>query len=153
MGPMMMATAQNGHTDPRAQLEEIIDNLLNKIWEIMVQLNEYSSENKWAILNSLQDLTGCLDDINRLQEKIKHIKVPMTVIDYIDEGRNPDIFMSEYVEEVMTENNVVNVKNEAIIDFKGMLLEQLQETFPEQTDAYKKCVQMNNSDLPATNGH
>lgn len=57
MGPMMMATSaerqQNGHSDPRAQLEQIIDNLLIKIWEIMVQLNEYDSENKWAISHSL----------------------------------------------------------------------------------------------------
>ncbi|CAG8520191.1 10078_t:CDS:2 [Acaulospora colombiana] len=142
----MMATAQNGHTDPRAQLEEIIDNLLNKIWEIMVQLNEYESENK-------KELVECLDEVNRLQEKIKHIEIPMTVVDYIDEGRNPDIFTSEYVEEVMTENQVVNIKNDAIIDFKNLFLEQLQETFPEQTDAYKKCVQMNSNDLPATNGH
>ncbi|CAG8793381.1 12534_t:CDS:1, partial [Gigaspora rosea] len=39
---------QNGHSDHRAQLEQTIDQLLTKIWEIMVQLNEYDSENKWA---------------------------------------------------------------------------------------------------------
>ncbi|CAG8539137.1 11532_t:CDS:2 [Diversispora eburnea] len=140
---------QNGHSDPRAQLEQIIDNLLIKIWEIMVQLNEYdsyNSEKKWAISHSLKDLIDYLDEVNRLQEKIKHIEVPMT-------GRNPDIFMSEYVEEVMTENQAVNVKNDAIIDFKDLLLEQLQETLPEQTNAYKKYVQANDNDLPTTNGH
>ncbi|CAG8740596.1 14741_t:CDS:2, partial [Racocetra fulgida] len=81
---------QNGHSDPRAQLEQTIDQLLTKIWEIMVQLNEYDSENKWAV------------------------NIPFIIIRFIDEGRNPDIFMADYVEEVMQENQAVKVKNEAI---------------------------------------
>lgn len=33
---------------------------------------------------------------------------------YIDEGRNPDKFMMDYVEEVTEESASMNVKNEAI---------------------------------------
>ncbi|CAG8588602.1 29605_t:CDS:2, partial [Gigaspora margarita] len=105
---------QNGHSDPRAHLEQTIDQLLTKIWEIMVQLNEYDSENKWAVSRSLTDLVACFEEVNILQEKIQHIQVPMKVIEFIDEGRNPDIFMADYVDEVMQENQAVKVKNEAI---------------------------------------
>lgn len=137
----MMATVseprqQNGHSDPRAHLEQTIDQLLTKIWEIMVQLNEYDSENKWAVSRSLTDLVACFEEVNILQEKIQHIQVPMKVIEFIDEGRNPDIFMADYVDEVMQENQAVKVKNEAIQGFREMLLEQLKETFPEQTNAW-----------------
>ncbi|RIB12642.1 transcription factor subunit Med10 of mediator complex-domain-containing protein [Gigaspora rosea] len=120
---------QNGHSDHRAQLEQTIDQLLTKIWEIMVQLNEYDSENK-------TDLVACFEEVNKLQERIQHIQVPMKVIEFIDEGRNPDIFMADYVDEVMQENQAVKVKNEAIQGFREMLLEQLKETFPEQTNAW-----------------
>ncbi|CAG8572647.1 1496_t:CDS:2, partial [Scutellospora calospora] len=114
-------------------LKKTIDQLLTKIWEIMVQLNEYDSENKWAVSRSLTDLVACFEEVNALQEKIHHIEVPMKVIEFIDEGRNPAIFMADYVDEVMQENRAVKVKNEAIQGFRKMLLEQLQETFPEQT--------------------
>lgn len=63
MGRMMMATAsepeqppqQNGHSDSRIQLEDNIDNLLVKIWEIMVQLNDYSPDpdQKWVLSRTL----------------------------------------------------------------------------------------------------
>jgi hypothetical protein len=67
MGPMMMATTsepeqppqqnaqQNGHSDPRSQLEDTIDNLLVKIWEIMVQLNDYNPnpDQKWVLSRTL----------------------------------------------------------------------------------------------------
>ncbi|CAG8600433.1 1954_t:CDS:2, partial [Cetraspora pellucida] len=82
------------------------------------------------------DLVDCFEEVNKLQEKIQHIKVPMKVIEFIDEGRNPDIFMADYVDEVMQENQAVKVKNEAIQGFRDMLLEQLKETFPEQTNAW-----------------
>ncbi|CAG8584885.1 918_t:CDS:2 [Funneliformis caledonium] len=177
---------QNGHSesrDPRTQLELTIDNLLTKIWEIMVQLNDYNPENKWALSHTLSDLADRFDEIHKLQEKIKHIEVPLEVIEYIDEGRNPDKFMVDYVEEVIKENESVNIKNEAIqvisiliykkhfnsfndfldsIDinsfqllmncqnFSELLLDQLQESFPEQTDCYKQ-YQLSKS--KTTNGH
>ncbi|CAB4419971.1 unnamed protein product [Rhizophagus irregularis] len=164
MGPMMMTTAteteqpsqqnaqQNGHSDPRSQLEDTIDNLLIKIWEIMVQLNDYNPnpDQKWVLSHTLSDLAVCFDDIHKLQEKIKHIEVPLEVIEYIDEGRNPDKFMMDYVEEVTEESASMNVKNEAIKDFSNLLLEQLQESFPEQTDFYKQCQ---SSKSTTTNGH
>ncbi|CAI2184268.1 2897_t:CDS:2 [Funneliformis geosporum] len=161
MGPMMMATAsepeqppqQNGHNesrDSRTTLELTIDNLLTKIWEIMVQLNDYNPENKWALSKNLSELADQFDKIHKLQEKIKHIEVPLEVIEYIDEGRNPDKFMVDYVDEVIKENESVNIKNEAIQNFSELLLEQLQESFPEQTDCYK---QYQSSKSKKTNGH
>src|ERR1043166_10088883 len=109
MGRMMMATVsepekppqQNGHSDSRIQLEDNIDNLLVKIWEIMVQLNDYSPDpdQKWVLsrtlyveisnfilhlkivkflnyfYNNRSDLANCFEEIHKLQEKIKHIEV------------------------------------------------------------------------------
>ncbi|RIA81819.1 transcription factor subunit Med10 of mediator complex-domain-containing protein [Glomus cerebriforme] len=143
---------QNGHSDPRTQLEDTIDSLLVKIWEIMVQLNDYNPnpDQKWVLSRTLSDLADCFEEIHKLQEKIKHIEVPLEVIEYIDEGRNPDKFMIDYVEEVMEESASMNVKNEAIQDFSKLLLEQLQESFPEQTDFYKQCQ---SSKSKTTNGH
>ncbi|GBB93841.1 hypothetical protein RclHR1_02240013 [Rhizophagus clarus] len=163
MGPTMMATSeteqppqqnsqQNGHSDPRSQLEATINNLLVKIWDIMVQLNDYNPnpEQKWVLSRNLSDLAECFEEIHKLQEKIKHIEVPIEVIEYIDEGRNPDKYMMDYVEEVTEESASMSVKNEAIKDFSNLLLEQLQESFPEQTDFYKQCQ---SSKSKTTNGH
>jgi len=51
---------------------------------------------------------------------------------------------------VMEESESMNVKNDAIQDFSKLLLEQLQESFPEQTDFYK---QYQSSKSRTTNGY
>ncbi|CAJ0846366.1 4327_t:CDS:10, partial [Entrophospora sp. SA101] len=95
----------NGHSDPRSQLETTLESLINRLWDITVKLNEYDNhQNKQSLTNSLVDLATLYERVNTLQEKIKQIDVPIDVIDSIDEGKNPDIYMRDYVEEVMVEH-------------------------------------------------
>ncbi|CAH1761039.1 7474_t:CDS:10 [Entrophospora sp. SA101] len=108
----------NGHSDPRSQLETTLESLINRLWDITVKLNEYDNhQNKQSLTNSLVDLATLYERVNTLQEKIKQIDVPIDVIDSIDEGKNPDIYMRDYVEEVMVEHMSVINKNNAVMGY------------------------------------
>nr|CAG8615781.1 11831_t:CDS:2 [Entrophospora candida]CAG8622245.1 3886_t:CDS:2 [Entrophospora candida] len=134
----------NGHSDPRSQLETTLESLINRLWDITVKLNEYDNhQNKQSLTNSLVDLATLYERVNMLQEKIKQIDVPINVIDSIDEGKNPDIYMRDYVEEVMIEHMSVINKNDAVMDFKDLVLNQLGEIFPAESNIYKNKNQKN----------
>jgi len=50
---------------------------------------------------------------------------------YVEDGRNPDIYTREFVEIVAKQNQFLNGKMRAFGDFKDVLAEQINTTFPE----------------------
>ena len=55
----------------------------------------------------------------------------MCVHRYVEDGRNPDIYTREFVEIVAKQNQFLNGKMRAFGDFRDVLAEQINTTFPE----------------------
>ena len=53
--------------------------------------------------------------------------IPPEIIDYVDDGRNPDIYTREFVELVQRGNAVINGKREAFADFSRIFADKLVE--------------------------
>jgi mediator of RNA polymerase II transcription subunit 10 len=62
---------------------------------------------------------------------IQDILVPPEVIDYVANGRNPDIYTREFVENVQRGNQVLNGKMEAFGTLAEMLARETKSAIPE----------------------
>jgi mediator of RNA polymerase II transcription subunit 10 len=53
------------------------------------------------------------------------------VIQYVEDGRNPDIYTREFVELVAKSNQLMNGKRRAFRRFRDVLAAQMEVGFPE----------------------
>ena len=73
------------------------------------------------------DLTHSLSDVQNLTRSTPLPSIPPEIIDYVDEGRNPDIYTREFVELVQRGNAVINGKRDAYASFSRIFAERLVE--------------------------
>lgn len=57
--------------------------------------------------------------------------VPPELIDYVENGRNPDIYTREFVELVRRGNQLMKGKNSAFADFRDVLAKNMCKANPE----------------------
>lgn len=61
-------------------------------------------------------------------------QIPPEIIEYVDQGRNPDIYTREFVELVQSSNQELKGKCEAFASFRDILGEELVKAMPELKD-------------------
>jgi mediator of RNA polymerase II transcription subunit 10 len=82
-----------------------------------------------------------LNEFKKLEELCDphyDIEIPMDILNYIDEGKNPDLFTKDILEKCIKANESVKGKIEALEKFRQALEKEIRTTFPEHYAAYAK---------------
>lgn len=66
--------------------------------------------------------------------------IPPELIQYVDNGRNPDIYTRELVEAARKSNQLMKGKLEAFGDMRDVLAEQMRNAMPELTEDVDRAV-------------
>lgn len=66
-----------------------------------------------------------------------HIQIPIDVIRFIDEGRNPDEFTKDLINNCIQRNQATKGKVDAFKMLRKNLLEEIEDAYPEETEAYR----------------
>lgn len=75
------------------------------------------------------------------------------IIEYVDEGRNPDIYTREFVEVVQKSNQYMKGKSEAFAGFRDALAEEIVKAWPEmKADVDQVLHDACTDTAPRTNG-
>lgn len=89
-------------------------------------------------LNSHQ-LTASLSALSDSSSAL-HVHLPPEIIDYIDQGRNPDIYTRELVESVQRSNQFLKGKSEAFAGFRDCLADEIIKHLPEAEAKVKNIL-------------
>nr|XP_009940822.1 PREDICTED: mediator of RNA polymerase II transcription subunit 10 [Opisthocomus hoazin] len=81
-------------------------------------------------------VTG-LQDIDKCRQQLHDISVPLEVFEYIDQGRNPQLYTKECLERALAKNEQVKGKIDTMKKFKSLLIQELTKVFPEDMAKYK----------------
>jgi mediator of RNA polymerase II transcription subunit 10 len=92
-----------------------------------------------SLLSQLQNLIASAPHLN--------ISVPAEVIDYVQEGRNPDIYTREFVELVMKLNQMHKGKTEAFSMFRDVLAREFVGAVPEMEGPVRRVVESSGGKL------
>lgn len=63
------------------------------------------------------------------------------MIQYVEDGRNPDIYTREFVELVVKQNQFMSGKRRAFRRFRDVLASQIEVGFPELREEVGKIVE------------
>ena len=117
-------------TDVSNKIKDVIQNL----YDVQSQTHGFVPETQGLLIDKMAELTQSLADLQRLTDRnispsnpVQGIDLAPEIVDYVDDGRNPDIFTRDFVELVQRGNAVVNGKKQAFRDFSQVYAKALKE--------------------------
>ncbi|VVA97831.1 unnamed protein product [Arabis nemorensis] len=129
--------------DPSAAKEDLnqvinsIQKTLGLLHQLHLTISSFTPANKHHLLNRINSLVSELDSMAKLSEKC-NIQVPMEVLNLIDDGKNPDEFTRDVLNSCVARNQVTKGKTDAFKDLRKHILEELEQTFPDEVDMYRE---------------
>ncbi|KAL3356928.1 hypothetical protein AABB24_017542 [Solanum stoloniferum] len=98
---------------------------IDKTLEILHQLSSFDVD----VASHLNNLVFEFDNMAKLGENCHSIKVPMEVLNLIDNGKNPDEFTRDLLNNCIAKNQITKGKVDTFKDLRGHLLEDLEQRF------------------------
>ncbi|OQU96540.1 hypothetical protein CLAIMM_02608 [Cladophialophora immunda] len=120
-----------------SNVHNTIKDIIQHLTEIQIQTHGYIPATRDLLVDKFSDLTNSLSQLKRLTSPtespnnyIHQVAIAPEIVDYVDDGRNPDIFTRDFVENVQRGNAVINGKQQAFRDFTEIFAQKLKEGIP-----------------------
>lgn len=119
---------------PLGSLQEEISGIIETFVHLGVQVHDFqgTQEAKLGLANHINKTITKLREISTRND-LSDIMVPTDLLNYIQDGRNPDIYTREFVEVVRKINQYLNGKSLAFEQFRDILGASIKQEFPELT--------------------
>ena len=126
-----------GPVKDTTNVHNTIKDVIQTLTDIQLETHGYIPGTQDHLVDRLTDLTQSLASLKHLTSTqdspnsyIHQVAIAPEIVDYVDDGRNPDIFTRDFVENVQRGNAVINGKQEAFKDFTQVFAQKLKEGIP-----------------------
>lgn len=112
----------------------------------MGQVSNYDSagrSSREALAHDLQTLDASLLSVHRTSNTTlsSQIGIPGPLLQYVEDGRNPDIYTREFVELVRRMNQLTRGKVHAFKSFRDVLAHEMDTALPELREDVKVVLE------------
>lgn len=123
---------------PLIQAAEKVANLIESFIElgVLVHDNQGTPQSNLALSNKIQTLTNQLKTVSH-SDDLRDRLIPVDVVSYIEDGRNPDIYTREFIEVTAKLNAKLKGKMQGFEKLGNMLSEKLAQEYPRLEDGLK----------------
>lgn len=105
--------------------------------QIRIIVSDFQPQGQNVLNQKIQALVGGLQEIDKLKNQVQDVQVPLEVFEYIDQGRNPQLYTKDCIEKALNKNEEVKGKIDSYRKFKTNMLVELQKTFPKELNKYR----------------
>ncbi|KXN72599.1 hypothetical protein CONCODRAFT_77689 [Conidiobolus coronatus NRRL 28638] len=132
---MELTPAEQKQENIRKVCEKELENLNEALLDIGITMHDYTKQREPIVQERINDLVNRFRVIDNIVSELD-IMVPYDVINYLENGKNPDLFTRDFIERAAAENHFTKGKIAAHKDFYNILKEELNSTFPEDMKIY-----------------
>jgi len=119
-------------------VDDKIRDVIQNLYDFQQHVHGFRPEQQERMIEKVEDIAASLQELDTVTKDqsnpIQKVRVAPDIIDYVDAGRNPDIYTREFVELVQRGNSVINGKQKAFRDFSKIFAEALKENFDGMDD-------------------
>ncbi|KAG5228176.1 RNA polymerase II mediator complex family protein [Salix suchowensis] len=123
----------------------LVEKTLGLLHQLYLTVSSFNTASQLPLLQRLNGLVTELDNMVKLSEKC-NIQVPMEVLNLIDDGKNPDEFTKDVISSCIAKNQVTKGKTDAFKSLRKHLLEELEQTFPDEVESYREIRAMSSAE-------
>ncbi|AOA63399.1 Subunit of the RNA polymerase II mediator complex [Komagataella phaffii GS115] len=112
------------------QVENELSQLIETLIHLGVQVHDYAgtAESQLGLSNNINKV---VEHLQKLHNTDLNIPIPVDVVNYIEDGRNPDIYTREFVEVVRKLNQFLRGKQLGFKYAQSTLGQKIVNEFPE----------------------
>ncbi|KAL1128907.1 hypothetical protein AAG570_013441 [Ranatra chinensis] len=110
---------------------------IENVRQIRIIVSDFQPQGQNVLNQKIQSLVYGLQEVDKLKSQVQDVHVPLEVFDYIDNGRNPQLYTKDCIEKALTKNEQVKGKIDAYRRFKSYLLVELNNVFPNELAKYR----------------
>ncbi|KAF7996748.1 hypothetical protein HCN44_002394 [Aphidius gifuensis] len=118
-------------------LEEQLEDFVENVRQIRIMVSDFQPQTQSVLNSKIQSLVSGLQEVDKLKSQVQDVHVPLEVFDYIDQGRNPQLYTKDCIEKALTKNEEVKGKIDAYRKFKANMLVELNRVFPNELAKYR----------------
>ncbi|KAM0363386.1 hypothetical protein HYE67_007613 [Fusarium culmorum] len=129
-------------------LEQQLKDIIQDLYQIMVQVSTYDSagrSSREVLINEMYHTKTLSESLRTLHASASPPhnlpSVPPELLEYVEHGRNPDIYTREFVELVRRGNQLMRGKLNAFGTFRDVLAENMTTAMPELRDDVAQVVE------------
>ncbi|CEP62396.1 mediator complex subunit NUT2 LALA0_S05e04698g [Lachancea lanzarotensis] len=133
--------------DDLATTEQEVGSIIESFIELGVSIYDFpgTSEAAQGMMTNLQRNVDRLRNLNRKSNdpdsQLAGFQVPMEVLQYIEDGRNPDVYTRDFVEAIRRSNQYQRAKMNGVKQLRDKLAEKIVAEFPDMQDSVKDILQ------------
>ncbi|VDP05071.1 unnamed protein product [Heligmosomoides polygyrus] len=98
---------------------------------------DFGARSQEPFNQKIHTLMSGLQELDQMRSQFMDVKVPLELLDVLDQGKNPQLYTKEVLERTLLKNKEVNGKVETYKKFHAALLKELGEEMPEDTMTYR----------------
>eukprot|EP00271_Cylindrocystis_brebissonii_P004920 TRINITY_DN16859_c0_g1_i1.p1 TRINITY_DN16859_c0_g1~~TRINITY_DN16859_c0_g1_i1.p1 ORF type:complete len:199 (-),score=32.96 TRINITY_DN16859_c0_g1_i1:312-908(-) len=114
-----------------------IERSLGEVHMLERTVQGYKDESQQLLLTRLNDLVSHLATIQSVADKCNDVQIPVEVVRFVDEGRNPDQFTQAFLKGCVERNEMTKGRVEAFKSLREHLIDEIDEAFPEEMDEFR----------------
>ncbi|KAI9902519.1 hypothetical protein N3K66_001871 [Trichothecium roseum] len=144
-----LARAEHDH------LEQQLKDIIQDLYQVMVQTSTFNATDRPSqpiLASQLRTLSSSLQALHRSASSPDPPLpwVPPELLEYVEAGRNPDIYTREFVELVRRRNQVLRGKSDAFGQFRDVLAADVLAAMPELRDDVRVVVEGTGGHMPGS---
>lgn len=127
--------------------KDVLNRLTDAFFELGIYVHDFQgtegSREGMAI-----KVNATIDDLKQLtaphSKPLDNVPIPLDVLQYIEDGRNPDVYTREFVEATRKSNQYLRGKMVAMRELRDVLGQKISAEFPELGSAVIGVIQRTN---------
>ncbi|KAK7114877.1 mediator of RNA polymerase II transcription subunit 10-like [Littorina saxatilis] len=118
-------------------LEQQLELFIENTRQIGIVVSDFQPQGQNVLNQKLNTMVNEMQELDKLRSQVQDVNVPLEVFDYIDQGRNPNLYTRDCLEKALTKNEQVKGKVDNLKKFKALLMVELNKVFPQEMNMYR----------------
>ncbi|KAK4638982.1 RNA polymerase II mediator complex subunit [Podospora bellae-mahoneyi] len=129
-------------TSDLPQVQDSVSTTLTLLFQTLTNISLYDSAGRPSAPVLASDLTALDDSLLKPTPSPSAVPgIPLPLMEYVENGRNPDIYTREFVELVRRLNHLTRGKMHAFRDFRDVLAREMAAAMPEVKEDAMRVVE------------
>ena len=122
--------------DKLEPLEDSLEKIVENIRQLGVIVSDFQPQGQAVLNQKVNYIIGGLKEIDNYKSSLTDIHIPLEVFDYIDAGKNPQLYTKDCIDKALSKNETVKGKIDLYKKFRQELTKQLAKVYPDEIEEY-----------------